>query len=61
MNACIAIAENVSDPNEAPEAIAAAYELIVDVDIGTTYTKVAGSRTVTPPAKLEAHLFVDGQ
>ena len=54
------MAENVSDPNEAPEAIVAAYKVIVAVDIGTTYTKVAWSRTVTPPAELEAHLFVDG-
>ena len=55
------MAENVSDPNETPEAIAAAYELIVAVDIGTTYTKVAWGRTVTPPAEPEAHLFVDDQ
>ena len=51
------IAENVSDPNETPEVIQAVYKLIVAVDIGTTYTKVAWSRTVTPPAEPEAHLF----
>ena len=55
------IAENVSDPNETPEVIQAVYKLIVAVDIGTTYTKVAWSRTVTPPAEPEPHLFVDGQ
>ena len=53
------MAENVSDPNETPEAIRAAYKFIVAVDIGTTYTKVAWSRTVTPPAEPEAYLFVD--
>ena len=56
-----AIAENVTDPNETPEAIVAAYKLIVAVDIGTTYTKVVWSPTVTSPAEPEAHLFVDGQ
>ena len=53
------IAENVSDPNETPEAIRAAYKLIVAVDIGTTYTKVAWSWTTL--AEPEAHLFIDGQ
>ena len=56
-----AMSRNVSDPNETPEAIRAAYRLIVAVDIGTTYTKVAWCWTVTPPAEPEAHLFVDGQ
>ena len=56
-----AMAENVSDPNETPEAIQGAYKQIVAVDIGTTYTKVAWSITVTPPAEPNAHLFVDGQ
>ena len=56
-----AMAKNVTDPNETPEAIRAAYKLIVAVDIGTTYTKVAWCQTVTPPAEPELHLFVDGQ
>ena len=51
----------VSDPKETPEAIRAVYKLIVAVDIGTAYTKVAWSWSVTQPAGLEAHLFVDGQ
>ena len=55
------MAEDVTDPSETPEVIQAVYKLIVAVDIGTTYTKVAWSRTVTPPAEPEAHLFVDGQ
>lgn len=53
------IAKNVSDPKETPEAIRAAYKLIVAVDIGTTYTKVAWSWTKL--AELEACLFMDGQ
>ena len=56
-----AMAENVTDPNETPGAIRAVYKLIVAVDIGMTYTKVAWSPTVTPPAEPEAHLFVDSQ
>ena len=55
------MAKNVMDPNETPEAIQATYKLIVAVDIGTTYTKVTWCWTVTPPAELEAHLFVDDQ
>ena len=56
-----AMAKNVMDPNETPEVIQAVYKLIVAVDIGTTYTKVAWSRTVTPPVEPEPHLFIDGQ
>lgn len=37
------------------------HQLIVAVDIGTTYTKVAWCQTVTPPAEPEPYLFVDGQ
>ena len=52
-----AMAKNVMDPNETPEAIRAAYKLIVAVDVGTTYTKVAWCQTkVADPI-----LFTDGQ
>ena len=54
-----AMVKNVSDPKETPEAIHAAYKLIVAVDIGITFTKVAWSWTTL--AEPEAHLFVDGQ
>ena len=47
------------DPNETPEAIRATYKLIVAVDIGTTYTKVAWSRTEL--ADLNPNLFRVGQ
>ena len=51
------MAENVTDPSETPGAIRAAYKFIAAVDIGTTYTKVAWSWTMTPPAEPEAHLL----
>ena len=56
-----AMAKNVTDPNETPEAIQATYKLIVAVDIGTTYTKVAWCPTVTLPAEPIVHVFADGQ
>ena len=53
------MAENVSDANEIPGAIRAAYKLIVAVDIGTTYTKVAWCQTKLADPK--SYLFIDGQ
>ena len=53
------IAKYVSVPKETPEAIRATYKLIVAVDIGTTYTKVAWSRMKL--AEPQVHLFLGGQ
>lgn len=54
-----AMAKNVMDPNETPEAIRATYKLIVAVDVGTTYTKVAWCQTKL--AEPVVHLLIDGQ
>ena len=53
------MAKNVSDPYETPGAIRATYKLIVAVDIGTTYTKVAWCQTKLADPK--SYLFIDGQ
>lgn len=53
------MATNVSDPNETPEATRAAYKVILAADIGTTYTKVAWTRTKC--LESPASLFIDGQ
>ena len=53
------MAKNVSDPEETFEAIRAKYKLIVAVDVGTTYTKVAWCQTKLADPK--CYLFTDGQ
>ena len=53
------MAKNVSDPEETLEAIRATYKLILAVDVGTTYTKVAWCQTKL--ADPSTYLFIDGQ
>ena len=53
------MAKNVSDPEETFEAIRATYKLILAVDVGTTYTKVAWCQTKL--ADTNTYLFIDGQ